>query len=245
MLSAQATYQQFQHGSRDDLVLQHAALVKRTALHLKGRLPPSQDLDDLIQAGMIGLLEAASHFSADKGASFETYAAIRIRGAMMDQLRRGGWAPRSVAKSVRDISSARQKVEQRVGRSATAAEVARELAIDLQTYHQWLNDGEALYISSLDQLLEVSAESGLMADQPHAGPLQELMHEGFESSLADEITRLPEREQMVMALYYEQSLNMKEIGLVMGVSESRVCQLHSQAVSRLRKTLNEWASEAT
>jgi RNA polymerase sigma factor for flagellar operon FliA len=100
-------------------------------------------------------------------------------------------------------------------------------------------------MSSLDQLLEVHAESGLVADQDLSGPLHELMHEGFESSLADEISRLPEREKMVMALYYEQNLNMKEIGLVLGVSESRVCQLHSQAVSRLRKTLNEWASEAT
>lgn len=245
MLNAHATYQQFQRGSRDELVLQHAALVKRTALHLKGRLPPSQDLDDLMQAGMIGLLEAASHFSPDKGASFETYAAIRIRGAMMDQLRRGGWAPRSVAKSVRDINTARQKVEQRVGRSATAAEVARELAIDLQTYHEWLSDGEALYLSSLDQLLEVHAEAGLMADNSSSSPLHELMHAGFEDSLAAEIDRLPERERMVMALYYEQSLNMKEIGLVMGVSESRVCQLHSQAVGRLRNTLSEWASEAT
>lgn len=245
MLNAHATYQQFQRGSRDELVLQHAALVKRTALHLKGRLPPSQDLDDLMQAGMIGLLEAASHFTPDKGASFETYAAIRIRGAMMDQLRRGGWAPRSVAKSVRDINTARQKVEQRVGRSATAAEVARELAIDLQTYHEWLSDGEALYLSSLDQLLEVHAEAGLMADNPSSSPLHELMHAGFEDTLAAEIDRLPERERMVMALYYEQSLNMKEIGLVMGVSESRVCQLHSQAVGRLRNTLNEWASEAT
>ena len=151
MLSAQATYQQYQRGSRDELVLQHAALVKRTALHLKGRLPPSQDLDDLIQAGMIGLLEAASHFSAEKGASFETYAAIRIRGAMMDQLRRGGWAPRSVAKSARDISTARQKVEQRMGRSATAAEVARELAVDLQTYHEWLSDGELVGVALADQ----------------------------------------------------------------------------------------------
>ena len=245
MLSAQATYQRYQRGSRDELVLQHAALVKRTALHLKGRLPPSQDLDDLIQAGMIGLLEAASHFSAEKGASFETYAAIRIRGAMMDQLRRGGWAPRSVAKSARDISTARQKVEQRMGRAATAAEVARELAVDLQTYHDWLNDGEGLYLARLYQLIEAHPETALMASDDFAGPLRELMNAGFESSLAEEIDRLPEREKLVMALYYEQNLNMKEIGLVMGVSESRVCQLHAQAVSRLRTTLNDWAAEAT
>lgn len=245
MLSAQATYQQVQRGNRDELVLQHAALVKRTALHLKGRLPPSQDLDDLIQAGMIGLLEAASHFSVDKGASFETYAAIRIRGAMMDQLRRGGWAPRSVAKSARDISMARQKVEQRMGRSATAAEVARELAVDLQTYHDWLNDGAGLYLASLDQLIENHPETALMATDDLAGPLRELINDGFESALAEEIARLPEREKLVMALYYEQSLNMKEIGLVMGVSESRICQLHAQAANRLRNTLNDWAAEAT
>lgn len=243
MVSAQATYRQVQRGSRDELVLQHAALVKRQALHLKGRLSPSQDIDDLIQAGMIGLLEAASHFEGDKGASFETYATIRVRGAMMDQLRRGGWAPRSVAKTSREIGQARQKVEQRVGREATAAEVARELEVDLRTYHEWLQDTEGLYLASLDQLVEEHPETPVLADEGGGTPLRELLSEGFEQSLAGEIARLPEREQMVMSLYYEQGLNMKEIGLVLEVTESRVCQLHAQAVGRLRKALGEWAAE--
>lgn len=245
MVNAHATYQQVQRGSRDELVLRHAALVKRQAMHLRGRLSPSQDIDDLIQAGMIGLLEAASHFEADKGASFETYAAIRIRGAMLDQLRRSGWAPRSVAKTSRDIGVARQKVEQRIGRAATAAEVARELAIDLQTYHDWLQDTEGLYLASLDQLVEEHPETPVLADGDGGTPLRALLNAGFEQSLAGEIGRLPEREQLVMSLYYEQGLNMKEIGLVLEVSESRVCQIHAQAVQRLRATLTDWATEAT
>lgn len=243
MVSAYATYQQVQRGSRDELVLQHAALVKRHALHLKGRLPPSQDIDDLIQAGMIGLLEAASHYEGDRGASFETYAGIRIRGAMMDQLRRGGWAPRSVAKTSREIGQARSKVQQRLGREATAAEVARELAIDLQTYHAWLQDSEGLYLASLDQLIEEHPEAPLLADAAAGTPLHQMLGEGLERSLAEEIQRLPERERMVMSLYYERGLNMKEIGLVLEVTESRVCQLHAQAVGRLRKALGEWAGE--
>ncbi len=244
MVSAYATYQQVQRGSRDELVLQYAALVKRQALHLKGRLPPSQDVDDLIQAGMIGLLEAASHYEGDKGASFETYANIRIRGAMMDQLRRGGWAPRSVARTSREIGMARSKVQQRLGREATAAEVARELAVDLQTYHDWLQDGEGLYLASLDQIIEEHPEAPLLADEAAGTPLHELMGAGFEQSLAAEISRLPERERLVMSLYYERSLNMKEIGRVLDVTESRVCQLHAQAVNRLRKALSEWTEEA-
>lgn len=244
MVNAYATYQQVSRGNRDELVLQHAALVKRQALHLKGRLSPSQDVDDLIQAGMIGLLEAASHYEGDKGASFETYATIRIRGAMMDQLRRGGWAPRSVAKASRDIGQARHKVQQRLGREASAAEVARELAVDLQTYHDWLKDGEGLYLASLDQIIEEHPETPMLADVAGGTPLRELLGSGFEQALAGEINDLPERERLVMSLYYEQGLNMKEIGLVLDVTESRVCQLHGQAVGRLRKALAFWAEEA-
>lgn len=229
---------------KNQLLEEHAPLVKKLAHQMKAKLPPSVEVDDLIQAGMIGLLEAASHFEADKGASFETWATIRIRGAMMDQLRRGGWAPRSVAKTSREIGEARQKVEQRIGRAATAAEVARELAIDLQTYHAWLQDGEGLYLASLDQLVEEHPELPVLADGASGSPLQELMSDGFEQSLAAEISALPERERLVMALYYEQGLNMKEIGRVLDVTESRVCQLHAQAVSRLRKSLGDWSAEA-
>ncbi|PQA46745.1 RNA polymerase sigma factor FliA [Amnimonas aquatica] len=242
-MNASAAYRQVHRGSRDELVLRHAALVKRQALHLRGRLSPSQDLDDLIQAGMIGLLEAASNYEGDKGASFETYAAIRVRGAMMDQLRRGGWAPRSVARTAREIGEARNRVEQRLRREAAAAEVAAELAVDLETYHAWLRDAEGLYLASLDQIIDEHPETAVLGGEDSATPLRALMGAGFEQSLAEEIGRLPEREKLVMSLYYEQNLNMKEIGLVMDVTESRVCQLHAQAVGRLRKALGEWAGE--
>jgi len=246
MVSVRAMYQRVQTGPREELVLQHAPLVKRIAWHLAGRLPSGVEVDDLVQAGMIGLLEAASHFQADKGASFETFAGIRIRGAMLDQLRREGWAPRSVTRRMRQLGEAIRKVENRHGREAMPAEVAREMGISLDEYHDLLHEAGSLHVASLDQL----AEGGMEAvDQATGGsrigqPLDELMADGFQGALADEIEHLPEREKLVLALYYDKGLNLKEIGRVLEVSESRVCQIHSQAVARLRSRLGDWAEQA-
>lgn len=243
MVNARNTYVRIQHGSRDELVLRHAPLVKRIALHLRGRLPSHVELDDLVQAGMIGLLEAASHFQPDQGASFETFAGLRIRGAMLDQIRREGWVPRSVARRWRELSQAMRQVEQRLGREAQPVEIAAELGIDINTYHAWLNEAAGMHVFSLDQLTEAGFEAG---DEPEAQsqPLHSLMAEGFESDLAAQIEGLPERERLVLALYYQENLNMKEIGQVLSVSESRVCQLHAQAVARLRSRLTDWAGAA-
>lgn len=243
MTQARHTYARIQHGSRDELVMRHAALVKRIALHLRARLPAHVELDDLIQAGMIGLLEAASHFQPDQGASFETFAGLRIRGAMLDQIRREGWVPRSVAKRWRELSQAMRQVEQRLGREAKPAEVAAALGIDINTYHDWLGEAAGMHVFSLDQLAEAGFEAG---DEPAAAgqPLHTLLAAGFETDLAEQIERLPERERLVLALYYQENLNMKEIGLVLSVSESRVCQLHAQAVARLRGRLADWAGAA-
>lgn len=244
MVNVRTAYGEVQHGSRDELVLRHATLVKRIALHLRSRLPSHVELDDLIQAGMIGLLEAASHFLADQGASFETFAGLRIRGAMLDQIRREGWVPRSVAKQWRDLSTAIRSVEQRLGREATPAEVAAEMKLSINEYHALLNETSSMHVFSLDQL----TESGYEADQPSetitSQPLESLLEQGFESDLATQINTLPERERMVLALYYQESLNMKEIGLVLDVSESRVCQIHTQAVARLRSRLTDWVGAA-
>lgn len=244
MTLARTAYQRVQTGSREDLVIQHAALVKRIAWHLAGRLPAGIEVDDLVQAGMIGLLEAASCYQPDKGASFETFAGLRIRGAMLDQLRREGWAPRSVTRRMRQLGEAIRKVEHRHGREAQPAEVARELGIGIDAYHEWLQDAGTLHVASLDEL----AEHGMDAVEQAAGtslstPLDAVMAEGFQGALAEEIDGLPEREKLVLALYYDKGLNLKEIGKVLEISESRVCQIHSQAVVRLRSKLSEWAEQ--
>ncbi|MEO6699200.1 MAG: RNA polymerase sigma factor FliA [Paraperlucidibaca sp.] len=241
-MSGHVTYQSVAMGSRDELVMRHAGLVKKIACHLAGRMPANVEVDDLIQAGMMGLLEAASHFQQGKGASFETFAAIRIRGAMLDQVRREGWAPRTLTKRVRDMGQAVRRVEHRKGREATGAEVASEMGVSLDEYHDLLRDAGSLRVFSLDQLSEDGFDAP--ADDGTDKPLGALLEAGFTEALAEQIAGLPEREKMVLALYYERGLNLKEIGEVLEVSESRVSQIHSQAVLRLRSRLGEWTEVA-
>jgi|TARA_Y100001951_G_scaffold17220_1_gene12352 RNA polymerase sigma factor for flagellar operon FliA len=234
-----AAYLDVQVGNRDELVTRHAPLVKRIAYHLLSRLPASVEVDDLIQAGMIGLLEAASNFRAGQGAGFETYASIRIRGAMIDQMRQGAWAPRSVSRQLRELAAAVNRVESRLGREAQAAEIAEEMGIDINDYYDLLSDTAAVRLVSLEQ----ASDSGMeFSDEDDSAdtPLRELEDEGLQRALATQIEALPEREKLVMALYYDQGLNLKEIGEVLEVSESRVCQIHSQAVLRLKGRLGDW-----
>lgn len=224
----------------DELISKHASLVKKIAHHLMARLPASVQLDDLIQAGMMGLLEAARKYESSKGAAFETYAGIRIRGAMMDEVRKGDWVPRSVHRNARRISEAIKTIEDREGRDARDEEVAAELNMSLDEYFACLKDSNSGKLFSLDEVTE-SGEGMIDLDQhDHDGPSHELFNDKFKSSLADEISRLPERERLVLSLYYEEELNLKEIGLVLSVSESRVSQIHSQAALRLRSRMTNW-----
>lgn len=241
-MNAHVTYQSVAMGSRDELVVRHAGLVKKIACHLAGRMPASVEVDDLIQAGMMGLLEAGSHFQQGKGASFETFAAIRIRGAMLDQVRREGWAPRTLTKRVREMSQAVSRVEHRNGREASGADIASEMGVSLDEYHELLRDAGSLRVFSLDQLSEDGFD--VPADDGADKPLGALLEAGFTHALAEQIAGLPDREKMVLALYYERGLNLKEIGEVLEVSESRVSQIHSQAVLRLRSRLGEWSDVA-
>jgi RNA polymerase sigma factor for flagellar operon FliA len=218
----------------DALVKRHAELVKRIAYHLAGRLPPSVEVDDLIQAGMLGLLEAAGHFSAGRGASFETYAGIRIRGAMIDALRKLDWAPRSVHRKARDAAQALREVERESGREARDSEVAARLGVSMDDYHRILQDTTTCQLTSLDEVLGVDPGDDAL------DPFRETADGEFRRALAREIGGLPEREKMVMSLYYQDELNLKEIGRVLGVSESRVCQLHGQALTRLKARLADW-----
>lgn len=226
------------------VVTRHGELVRRIAHHLAARLPASVEVDDLIQAGMLGLIEAAKNFQADQGAAFETYASIRIRGAMIDEIRRGDWVPRSVHRRYRDVVSATREVEQRKGAAANSQEVAQALGVSLDEYHHMLEDASRGQLLSLDEQMEDFDGEPRLAASCNLTPARELEHSVFKQALGDAIGNLPEREQMVLSLYYEQEMNLREIGAVLGISESRVCQIHGQAMLRLRSRLGDWRDTA-
>ncbi len=227
----------------DDLVRQHAGLVKRIAHHLMARLPPTVQVDDLIQAGMLGLLDAARNFDGSLGASFETYAGTRIRGAMLDEVRRHDWTPRSVHRKAREAAEAIRAIENREGREARDAEVARELGIGLDEYARIQADAASCRLMSTEDLIVETGEAregGAELGVDPGDPLAALEAAGFREGLIEAIERLPEREKLVLSLYYEEELNLREIGAVLGVSESRVCQIQGQAMIRLRARLRDW-----
>lgn len=223
----------------EQLVLRHAPLVKRIACHLIARLPSSVELDDLIQAGMLGLLDAARKFSATRGASFETYAGIRIRGAMFDELRRNDWLPRSVHRRTRDVASAIRRIETREGREARPEQVAAELGLDVEQYGALVAELSSTKMFSLEELRGERSELPEETAEDAAPPM-ELLRRELQEALAREIDGLPEREKLVLSLYYEQDLNLREIGEILGVTESRVCQVHGQALVRLRARMGLW-----
>lgn len=238
-----AMYVETQVGAQDEVVLRYAPLVKRIAYHLMTRLPPSVQADDLIQAGMIGLIEAARNYDATQGASFETYAGIRIRGSMLDEIRKSDWTPRSLHRKVRQVTEAIRSIERDEGRDARDVEVAKRLGISLEEYHQILQDASGHKVFSLEDLPvgEDSVAEGLSG--PTRGPLEAIEMEKFREALADAIDTLPERERLVMSLYYDEELNLREIGAVLGVSESRVCQIHGQAMMRLKSRMADWRTD--
>lgn len=227
---------------KEDYVAQYAPLVKRIAHHLAAKLPSSVQVEDLIQAGLIGLLDAVSHYDQSLGAQFETYATQRIRGAMLDELREADWAPRSARKSMRTIEAAIHKLEQCLGRPPGEQELANELKMPLAEFQQMLQDArghQLVYYEDFQAAGEDDFFERHSADQ-RPGPLGQIEDEAFRTALVEAIKTLPEREQLMMSLYYEEELNLKEIGAVLGVTESRVSQLHSQAVARLRSRLKDW-----
>ncbi|HEY8585920.1 MAG TPA: RNA polymerase sigma factor FliA [Rhodanobacter sp.] len=240
-MSVASEYLQISRESADQLVQRHAPLVRRIAYHLMGRLPASVDVGDLIQAGMIGLLEAARNFALDRGASFETYAGIRIRGAMLDELRRTDWTPRSVHRKTREVAEVIRQIETETGAEADDLTVMKRMGISAEEYHQVLADAACSRLLSLTAS-DDNEDSGVLdvADESGLGPEESIERDGMRDALVGAIEGLPEREQLVMSLYYEQELNLKEIGAVLGVSESRVCQIHGQAVIRLRARLADW-----
>jgi RNA polymerase sigma factor for flagellar operon FliA len=224
----------------DELVLRHGELVKRIAYHVVSRLPSHIEVDDLIQAGMIGLLNAAQNFTPTKGANFETYAGIRIRGAMLDEARRSNWTPRSTFRNAKQVSLAIRSIENRTGRDAKAQEIAGTLGVSLEEYHRMVESAASSRILSYEQLAGDPERASMLPDAPEDGPETMLERDQFREAVAAAIAELPERERLVLSLYYEQELNLREIGEVLEVSESRVCQIHGQAVLRVRARLDKW-----
>ncbi|WP_349573380.1 RNA polymerase sigma factor FliA [Azotobacter salinestris] len=220
-----------------DLLEQYLPLVRRQALNLQARLPASVELDDLIQAGTIGLLDALSRYDAAQGASFATFASQRVRGAMLDELRSRDWVPRSVRRNARALEDTLRHLEQRLGRPAEEREIAAAMGLDLAEYRQLLLDSNGSQLVAIDELGEDEVDA--MSAGHYASPFAELAEGRDMERLVKAIEALPEREKLVLGLYYQEDLNLKEIGAVLGVSESRVCQLHSQAVARLRNGLAE------
>jgi RNA polymerase sigma factor for flagellar operon FliA len=254
--------------SQDEQITKYAPLVKRIAYHMMARLPASVEVDDLIQVGLIGLMDAVGRFDGTQGAQFESYATQRIRGAMLDELRgndwmsRGDrrhqrsieaavhkhelreadWLPRHVRQKSRQIESAIHRLEQRNGKSPSEQEISAELGMPIDQYQSMLGDvkcSQLLYYEDFSDEDSASFLERYLVDGS-SDPLAVLEDEGFRDSLIAAIHHLPERERSMMGMYYEQDMNLKEIGAVLGVSESRVCQLHSQAVARLRAQLKIW-----
>jgi len=229
---------------KNDLLKSHASLVKKLAHQMRAKLPPSVEVDDLVQAGMMGLLDAVNRYEETHGAQFETYAVQRIRGAMLDELRNSDWLPRSIRQNMRKIENAVNALQQKLGRAPAETEIAEELKMPLADYQEMLSDGSGHQLIYYEDFHDTEGNENFLdrytADEG-GDPLQCLLGGAFRTSVIEAIEALPEREKILMSLYYEEELNLKEIGAVMGVSESRVCQLHGQAIARIRAKLKDTA----
>lgn len=229
---------------KNALAQEFLPMVKRIAYHMMTRLPASVEVDDLIQAGLMGLMDAADRYDSEQGAHFETYATQRVRGAMLDELREADWASRNVRRAGRQIESAMHILQQRHQRPPSEQEIADEMGLDINAYFDLLNDARGAQLVYYEDLHEGDGDDFLerFADRGHQAPFDVLSSVHFKKALAQAVGILPEREKQLMGMYYEQEMNFKEIGAVLGVSESRICQLHSQAIARLRGRLREWSA---
>ena len=225
---------------RERLLMEHLPTVRYLARRIHERLPQHVDLDDLVSAGVVGLIDAFSKFDHGKKVQFKSYAQFRIRGAILDSLRTLDWSPRELRRKGRAVEEAIRSVTQRVGRAPAEHEIASEMTLSLSDYQVLLGDLKGLEIGSLH--MERSEDSGdeelaYIPGAPEDDPLFRCLKGEMKQRLADAIEELPEKERMVLTLYYYEELTMKEIGLTIGVVESRVSQIHSSAVVRLRSAL--------
>jgi RNA polymerase sigma factor for flagellar operon FliA len=225
------------------MLKQYSPLVRRLAHQMIAKLPANVEIDDLIQVGMIGLTDALTRFDAGQGVMFETFATQRIRGAMLDELRGTDWMSRGNRKHQRDIETALHKLEQKLGRPPSEGEIAKEMGITLGEYQDLLNKVRGTQLIYLEDMSGQDGDNDYLdrhVVEQGSDPLAQLADQRMRQALVDAIKNLPEREQFVMSMYYEEDMNLKEIAAVLGVTESRVCQLHSQSIARLRTKLRTW-----
>ena len=223
---------------RSALIKQYQPLVRRLAHYMMAKLPASVEVDDLIQVGLIGLADALSRYEASQGVQFETFAPQRIRGAMLDELRGNDWMSRGSRKSQKEIETTMRRLEHRLGRSPIESEIASEMALSLPDYQNLLSKVRGTQLVYLEDMARNGEDEDNFLDRHvadgDADPMNMLRDHRLRESLVAAIKGLPEREQYIMSMYYEQDMNLKEIAAVLDITESRVCQLHSQSIARLR-----------
>jgi RNA polymerase sigma factor FliA len=233
--------------TREAIILRYAPLVKYVAGRVAIGLPSNVEYDDLVSFGVFGLLDAIEKFDPSRGIKFETYAIARIRGAILDGLRSNDWVPRSVRQKAREFERVCAELENRLGRSANDQEISEAMNISIHEFYQLLSEVSCTTLSSLDELWLVHSNDDdsvrvrdLVPNNESEDPLRHVEVEEIKTTLINAIDSLPERERMVIALYYYEGLTLKEIGEIMEISESRVSQIHTKAIFRLRGRLSRW-----
>jgi len=235
----------FSEEEREQMVREYAPLVKYIANRISMRIPPNVSLDDLISCGTMGLLDAISKFDPEKNVKFKTYAEVRIRGSILDGLRNLDWIPRSVRKKIQDLEKCIQKVERALGRPAEDREIAAELQISTEEFYTLLNQARSVDLLSLDETLRdqgfsETKESYVNFIPSNVTPQDETLVAETKQVVAEGIKKLSKKEQKVIALYYHEGLTLKEIGAVLGLTESRISQIHTQCVIKLRVKLKSY-----
>lgn len=236
-------------GNSDQIIQEFAPMIKYVANRIAMRLPPHIEIDDLISVGVLGLIDAIEKFDPNRGAKFKTYAEFRVRGAILDELRSLDWVPRSVRQRAASLDSICQKLQAKLGRPPEDEEIADEMGVSMEEFFATLNDTQCMPILSLEDL-GIPKDSGdqqslldCLAGKSDADPHTQLRLTELKNVIAKAIDTLPEKERLMISLYYYEELTMKEIGEVLGITESRVSQIHSKAVFKLRNKLRELISE--
>ncbi|MDD7804453.1 MAG: FliA/WhiG family RNA polymerase sigma factor [Endozoicomonas sp. (ex Botrylloides leachii)] len=236
-------YKQQSQGTAEQLIHKNIGLVKRVALHLAGLFGGNVQRDDLLQAGMIGLMDAANRYDPSKKIPFEQYARLRIRGAVIDELRQWDWRSRTDRENGQQIRAAIQTLHNKNGRMPSEQAIAEELGVTIDRYHQMLQNSQLGNLISLDALSQGESINSLEVIDDDSMEIRAECRER-RKALAKALKKLPQREQQLMNLYYTHELNMKEIGQALELTEARICQLHRQALLRLRSLLEDWDRDA-
>lgn len=223
------------YSEHDQLVFDNSDLVKQIVFKMKRNLPPSVQADDMLQAGTIGLMNAAKKFDASRGANFSTYAGIRIRGAIIDEVRTSDWTPRSVSRNIREIAAAKRRIEAKTGKRATERAIANELNITLPEFHRISRLASESRLISTEDHVDENGASIIDSPSPEQGPQENFLRAIRLKRVSSAIKNLPEKERLVLSLYYDEDLNLKEIAKILEVSESRISQMHIKAIQRLKK----------